>query len=68
MLNIITLVVFSAVTLFFVSFIASNVSYAKRSIAIADKHCIIRAIGAIIVSVSVLVALWAQACYLFLFA
>lgn len=68
MLNLIVLVVFSAVTLFFVLFIASNSRYAKRSFEMEDSHCLTRAVGAIIVSVVTLAALWAQACYLFFFA
>ncbi|MDC7280570.1 hypothetical protein NXH64_13790 [Butyrivibrio fibrisolvens] len=68
MLNLIVLVVFSAVTLFFVNYIVSSVAYAKRSAEIEDSHCLTRAVGAIIVSVTTLVALWAQAFYLFFFA
>jgi hypothetical protein len=68
MFNLIMLVVFSAVTLFFVCYIISNVSYAKRSLELNDSHCLTRAVGAIIVSATSIAALWAQACYLFFFA
>lgn len=68
MLNLIVLVIFSAVTLFFLNYIVSSVAYAKRSAEIEDSHCLTRAVGAIIVSVTTLVALWAQAFYLFFVA
>ena len=68
MLNLIVLVVFSAVTLFFLNYIVSSVAYAKRSAEIEDSHCLTRAVGAIILSVAVIIALWAQAFYLFFFA
>ena len=68
MLNLIVLVIFSAVTLFFLNYIVSSVAYAKRSAEIEDSHCLTRAVGAIIVSVTTLVALWAQAFYLFFIA
>lgn len=68
MLNLIVLVVFSAVTLFFLNYIVSSVAYAKRSAELEDSHCLTRAVGAIIVSVTTLVALWAQAFYLFFIA
>ncbi|SCZ80466.1 hypothetical protein [Pseudobutyrivibrio xylanivorans] len=68
MLNLIVLVVFSAVTLFFLNYIVSSVSYAKRSAELEDSHCLTRAVGAIILSVTVIAALWAQAFYLFFFA
>lgn len=68
MLNLIILAVFSAVTLFFVYFIATNASYAKQSVELEDAHCLRRAVGAIIMSVAVIAALWAQAFYLYFFA
>ncbi len=68
MLNLIVLVIFTVVTLFFLNYIVSSVAYAKRSAEIEDSHCLTRAVGAIIVSVTTLVALWAQAFYLFFFA
>ena len=68
MLNILMLVVFSAVTLFFIGFIISNASYAKRSIALNDTHCIVRAVGAIILSVTVIAALWVEAGFYHFFA
>lgn len=68
MLNLIVLVIFSAVTLFFLNYIVSSVAYAKRSAEIEDSHCLTRAVGAIFVSVTTLVALWAQAFYLFFIA
>ncbi|QFJ54858.1 hypothetical protein [Pseudobutyrivibrio xylanivorans] len=67
MLNLIILVVFSAVTLFFVYFIAVNASYAKRSAKLEDSHCLVRAVGAIIMSVAVIVALWVEAGFVHFF-
>ena len=68
MLNLIVLVVFSAVTLFFLNYIVSSVAYAKQSAELEDSHCLRRAVGAIILSITTIAALWAQACYLFFFA
>ena len=68
MFNLIMLVVFTAVTLFFVYYMASNISYAKRSMELEDTHCLTRAVGGIILSFVVIAALWAQACYLYFFA
>lgn len=68
MLNLIMLVVFSAVTLFFVYYIAVNASYAKRSAAADDTHCLIRAVGAIVLSISVIAALWIEAGFVHFFA
>lgn len=68
MLNIIMLVVFGLATLFFVAFIAENTAYAKRSIEMQDTTCIIRAVGAIIVSVLAITAIWLQAGYYYFFA
>ncbi len=68
MLNIIMLVVFSAVTLFFLFFIASNASYAKRSIELNDSVCLVRAIGAIMLSLAVIAGLWIEAGFYHFFA
>lgn len=68
MLSILMLVVFSLATLFFIGFIVENATYAKRSIALEDTACIIRAVGAIIVSALAVTALWLQAGYYFFFA
>ena len=68
MLNLIMLVVFSAVTLFFVYYIAVNASYAKRAANLEDTHCLVRAVGAIILSVAVITALWIEAGFVYFFA
>ncbi len=67
-LNVAMLVVFALVTIFFVRFIVENVSYAKRSIAAADTHCIVRAVGAIVVSVLSITAIWLEAGFYYYFA
>ncbi|SDB24198.1 hypothetical protein SAMN02910298_01200 [Pseudobutyrivibrio sp. YE44] len=63
MLNILILTVFSAVTLFFAYYIASSASYAKRSAKLDDAHCLVRAVGAIILSITVIAALWIEAAF-----
>ncbi|SEA42457.1 hypothetical protein SAMN02910384_01507 [Pseudobutyrivibrio sp. ACV-2] len=68
MLNLIMLVVFSAVTLFFVYYIAINAGYAKRSANLDDTHSLIRAVGGIILSVVVIAALWIEAGFVHFFA
>lgn len=68
MLNLIMLVVFSAVTLFFVYNIAINASYAKRSYAAEDAKCLRHAIAAIGISVAVIAALWIEAGFVHFFA
>ena len=68
MLNLIMLVVFSAVTLFFVYYLAINAGYAKRSDKLEDTHSLIRAIGGMFLSVAVIAALWIEAGFVHFFA
>lgn len=61
MFNLIMLAVFSAVTLFFVYYLAINAGYAKKSAKLDDTHSLVRAVGGIILSVAVIAALWIEA-------
>ena len=68
MFNLIMLVIFSAVTLFFVYYLAINAGYAKRSAKLEDTHSLIRAVGGMLLSITVIAALWIEAGFVHFFA
>ena len=67
MFNIIMLVVFSLVTLFYAFYIASHIRYAVSLSGATDKKVLAKSIFAIAISVITLAILWFQAAFVYLY-
>ena len=67
MFNIIMLVVFSLVTLFYAFYIASHIRYAASLSGATDKKALAKSIFAIAISVITLAILWFQAAFVYLY-
>ena len=67
MFNIIMLVVFSLVTLFYAFYIASYIRYAASLSGSTDKKALAKSIFAIAISVITLAILWFQAAFVYLY-
>ena len=67
MFNIIMLVVFSLVTLFYAFYIASHIRYASSLSGATDKKALAKSIFAIAISIVTLAILWFQAAFVYLY-
>ena len=67
MFNVIMLVVFSLVTLFYAFYIASHIRYAANLSGTTDKKALAKSIFAIAISIVTLAILWFQAAFVYFY-
>ncbi|WP_458457401.1 hypothetical protein, partial [Pseudobutyrivibrio sp.] len=67
MFNIVMLVVFSLVTLFYAFYIASHIRYAVNLSGTTDKKALAKSIFAIAISIVTLAILWFQAAFVYFY-
>lgn len=67
MFNIIMLVVFSLVTLFYAFYVASQIRFAASFEGAADKKVITRSIVVVVISIFALAILWFQAAFVYFY-